>query len=97
MAQMVNLRENEYQVIVSTLSEMHSSQLSTVKEFIEEMKMMVTSQDIFYVNRTSSKMVDMLEILSYEIVPVLERAFQDSEAGVANMIESTMTIDSTHT
>lgn len=96
MAQIVNLRESEYQIIVSELSQMHSNQLTSVKEFIEEMKMMVTSQEIFYVNRTSTKMVDMLEILSYEIVPVLERAFQDSEVGVANMIESTITIDSTH-
>lgn len=95
MAQIINLRESEYQIIVSELSQMHSAQLANVRNFIEEMKMMVTSQDIFLVNKTSAKMVDMLEVLSYEIVPVLEQAFQDCEAGVANMIESTMTIDST--
>ncbi len=96
MAQIINLRESEYQIIVSELSQMHSAQLTNVRSFIEEMKMMVTSQDIFWVNKTSAKMVDMLEVLSYEIVPVLEQAFQDCEVGVANMIESTMTIDSTH-
>ena len=83
MAQTVNLREAEYQTIVTELSQMH----------IAEMKMMVTSQEIFWANKTSAKMVDMLDVLSNDIMTLVEQAFQDSEAGVANMIASTVTTD----
>lgn len=93
MAQIINLRENEYQVIVSELAKMHTNQLQCVSDVIAEMKNIVTSDDIFSANKTSKKVKDMLETLSSEIIIVLEQAFQDSEAGVANMIKSVMATD----
>ena len=93
MAQTVNLREAEYQTIVTELSQMHTDQLRNVEDFIAEMKMMVTSQEIFWANKTSAKMVDMLDVLSNDIMTLVEQAFQDSEARVANMIASTVTTD----
>lgn len=94
MAQVINLRENEYQTIVTELGKMHIAQLQNVETIINEMKTLVTSEDAFSANLTSKKMVDMLDMLSEDIMPLLKQAFQDSEAGVANMITSTITTDS---
>ena len=94
MAQTINLRENEYQTIVSELEKMHTNQLRNVKVVIVAMKKLVTSDDAFSANLTSKKMEDMLDTLSTDIMTLLKQAFQDSEAGVANMIKSTIATDS---
>lgn len=94
MAQLVNLRESEYQTIMFELGKMHENQLQNVEAVIHEMKTLVTSEDAFSANLTSKKMVDMLDMLSNDVMTLLKQAFQDSEAGVANMITTTMTTDS---
>lgn len=94
MAQVINLRENEYQTIVSELGKMHADQLQNVESIINEMKALVNSEDAFSANLTSKKMEDMLDMLSDDVMTLLKQAFQDSEAGVANMITSTMITDS---
>lgn len=94
MAQIINLRENEYQTIVSELAKMHTEQLQNVNAVIAAMKNLVTSADAFSANLTSKKMEDMLDTLSADILTLLEQAFQDSEAGVANMIKSAVVTDS---
>lgn len=94
MAQVINLRENEYQTIVSELSKMHANQLQSVADIITDLKTIVTSDDIFTANLTSKKVEDMLDMLSSNIMMLLEQAFQDSEAGVANMIKSVTATDS---
>lgn len=93
MAQEVNLRKDEYLSVEEKLRKLHTDYLEILSSLIEEMKMMVTSQDIFCVEKTSVKVVDMLELVSYGIVPLLEQAFKDSEAGVSNMISGIMGID----
>ena len=94
MAQIINLRENEYQTIVSELEKMHANHLQNVAGIIKEMKTLVSSDDAFSTNLTSKKMEDMLDALANDIMPLLQKAFQDSEAGVANMITTTMVTDS---
>lgn len=94
MAQIINLRENEYQTIVSELGKMHTDQLQNVENIINEMKTLVTSEDAFSANLTSKKMEDMLDTLSNDVMTLLKQAFQDSEAGIANMITTIMTTDS---
>lgn len=94
MAQVINLRENEYQTIVSELGKMHADQLQNVESIINEMKTLVNNEDAFSANLTSKKMEDMLDMLSDDVMTLLKQAFQDSEAGVANMITSTMITDS---
>lgn len=93
MAQIINLRENEYRTITSELSKMHADQLQNVTDIISEMKTLVTSDDVFSADLTSKKVEDMLDALSSEIMTLLEQAFQDSEAGVANMIKSAVVTD----
>lgn len=94
MAQVINLRENEYQTIESELGKMHADQLQNVESIINKMKTLVNSEDAFSANLTSKKMEDMLDMLSDDVMTLLKQAFQDSEAGVANMITSTMITDS---
>lgn len=94
MAQKVNLREEEYLNMVERLEEMHENQLKMVWNFIIELKILVTSQEIFWANETSTKITDMLDMVSDDVMPLLEEAFQDSETGVASMIESIMATDS---
>ena len=73
---------------------MHADQLQNVESIINEMKTLVNSEDAFSANLTSKKMEDMLDMLSDDVMTLLKQAFQDSEAGVANMITSTMITDS---
>lgn len=94
MAQIINLREDEYRNIVTELAKMHTDQLQNVETIINEMKTLVTSEDAFSADLTSKKMVDMLDTLSDDVMTLLKQAFQDSEAGVANMITTTVTTDS---
>ena len=94
MAQIINLRENEYRMIVSELAQMHASTLGYIYIVIARIKILVTSEDTFSTDLTSNKMLDMLDILTNDIVPLLKQAFRDSEAGVANMIKSIMVTDS---
>lgn len=94
MAQIINLRESEYQTIVSELGKMHENQLQNVENIINDMRTLVTSEDAFLTNLTSKKMEDMLDMLSDDVMTLLKQAFQDSEAGIANMITTTMTTDS---
>lgn len=94
MAQIVNLREDEYRNIVTELAKMHTDQLQNIETIINEMKTLVTSEDAFSTDLTSKKMVDMLDTLSDDVMTLLKQVFQDSEAGVANMITTTVTTDS---
>jgi len=94
MAQVINLRENEYQTIKTELEKMHTDQLQSVAGIISEMKALVTSGDTFSADMTSKKIEDMLDMLSNDVIMLLEQAFQDSEAGIANMIKSAIVTDS---
>ncbi|MBD5495762.1 MAG: hypothetical protein HDR12_15715 [Lachnospiraceae bacterium] len=94
MAQLINLRETEYQTIVTELSKMHTDQLQCVEDVITKLRNIVTSDDIFSANQTSKKMEDMLDMVTSDIKALLEQVFNDSEAGVANMISSITTTDS---
>lgn len=93
MAQIINLRETEYQTIVTELAKMHENQLQNVTNVIIEMTTLITSEDIFSANQTSQKIYDMLEILHNDVMMLLQQAFEDSEAGVARMISSVAVTD----
>lgn len=93
MAQVINLREDECRTIVSELAQMHTNQLQSVTNVITEMKDLVTREDVFSANLTSKKVEDMLDVLSSDVMTLLEQAFQDSEAGVANMIKDIKVTD----
>lgn len=94
MGQVINLREEEYQLIMTELEKMHAGQLEAIRAVIEQMKEMAASEDTFSTVQTSANIVNLLCKIDYNIVELLSQAFQDSEAGVAKMIESTMTTDS---
>lgn len=94
MAQLINLRQTEYDTIVSELSTMHTDQLQCVADVITKLRTIVTSDDIFSANQTSKKMEDMLDMVTSDVISLLEQAFTDSEAGVANMITTITTTDS---
>lgn len=94
MAQIINLRENEYHIIITELAKMHTNQLQSVNAVIADMKNLVTSDDAFSANLTSKKMEDMLDTISADIMTLLEQAFEDSESGVVRMIKSTTATDS---
>lgn len=94
MAEVIILRETEYNAIAEELSNMHSNQLHNVEVVIADLKRLVTSDDAFSTDLTSKKITDILDALSNDAIALLKQAFQDSEAGVANMITSTITTDS---
>ncbi|MDE7284205.1 MAG: hypothetical protein K2N85_11585 [Lachnospiraceae bacterium] len=94
MAQLINLRETEYQTIVTELSKMHTDQLECVRDVISRLSILALGNDLFYAEKTSRKMKDMLDLVTSDIIVLLEQAFKDSEAGVANMISSITITDS---
>ncbi len=93
MAQVINLRENEYQTLVEELVKMHTNQLQDVTTIINEMKTLVTSNETFSANKTSKKIEDMLDMLSSDVITLLEQAFHDCEIGFGHMIKHTLSTD----
>lgn len=94
MAEKVNLRQSEYETIGTELSNMHTTQLENINGIIDEIRTMVTDEQVFAVNDISSKITDMLDVLSTDVVALLEQIFEGSENGVANMITSMSLTDS---
>lgn len=94
MAEVIILRDTEYKTIAEELANMHTNQLRNIAFVITSLKMLAASTDAFSAERTSKKIIDILETLSNDVIHLLEQAFQDSEAGVANMITSTIATDS---
>lgn len=93
MAQKINLRQSEYGTIVTELEKMHTEQLQNAADIIAEMRSVVTSGDVFKTDQTSQKVADMLDMVSGEVMALLEQAFQSSETGVTTMIASVMATD----
>lgn len=94
MAQIINLRDAEYQTIMMELSKMHADQLQCVDDIITNLKFTARNHDFFSANKTSKKIEDMLDMVKSDIIALLGQAFHDSEAGVANMISIIKTKDS---
>lgn len=89
----VNLREEEYQVIVTELKKMHTEQLETIRAVIEKIKTIATYSSFFSAHLTSKRVSDVLDTISNDIVKLLEEVFQESEASIEKMIENTITTD----
>ncbi len=96
MAENINLRLEEYQTITTELSSMHTTQLENINDAINAIKITLENKNVFSVENTSQKIIDMLDLLSSEVVTLLEQAFIDSEAGLTNMVASTVTTDTTY-
>lgn len=93
MADKINLREEEYQVIQAELCKMHETQIQNIAEVIERLRALVTGEDAFRTDKTSKKVEDMLAVISSNIDDLLQDAFNTSEAGIANMIKTTTVTD----
>lgn len=93
MAQLINLRMAEYELIQNKLSDMHTLQIENIRQVIGELKNLVSDENLFFANETSEKVLVLLEVLATEVIPLLEQVFEDSELGVVRMIEKTMETD----
>lgn len=93
MADKINLRAEEYHVIQAELKRMHEMQIQTIDEVIEALKALVTNEDAFKTDQTSKKVEEMLNVLSVNTADLLQDVFDTSEAGVADMIKTTMITD----
>lgn len=97
MADKINLRVEEYGAIQSELSRMHTAQLQNVEDVVVKIREFVTGEGAFNTDYTSVKIADMLEVVSNDVMNLLEQVFQESEIGVANMIAATVTTDTAAT
>ncbi len=93
MAQLINLRMAEYELIQNKLSDMHTLQIENIRQVIGELKNLVSDENLFFANETSEKVLVLLEVLATEVIPLLEQAFEDSELGVVRMVEKTIETD----
>lgn len=96
MANKVNLRAEEYQTIQTELSKMHETQIQNIAQVITEFKALVTAEEAFKADKTSDKIVEMLDAVSLNTVNLLQYVFKASEAGVANMITAAKETDTTY-
>lgn len=93
MAQLINLRMAEYELMQNKLSDMHTLQIENIRQVIGELKNLVSDENLFFANETSEKVLVLLEVLATEVIPLLEQAFEDSELGVVRMVEKTIETD----
>lgn len=94
MAQIVNLRQTEYKDITTELSKMHIEQLMCIEDVISKLRIIANNKSFFSASQTSKKMVDMLDVITSDVISLLKQIFNDSDKGINNMINSIMTTDS---
>lgn len=93
MAENINLRQAEYQTVVSELQSMHTDQIETVTAILKELRTLATDQDGLSADATSAKIADVVDSISEDVVKFLERVFADSEAGILSMMTAAMAVD----
>lgn len=93
MAENVNLREQEYNVVMSELQKFHTNQMEAASDILQQLKSLATSADGLWADKTSAKISDVADAISADVLALLEQAFRDSEAGVCNMITAIMATD----
>lgn len=93
MAGNVNLREQEYNVVMSELQKFHTDQIDAVSDILQQLKNLATSADGLWADKTSAKISDVADAISADVLALLEQAFGDSEAGMSNMVTAIMATD----
>lgn len=91
--QVIDLREAEYQTIVTELEKMHTGQLETMRALMEQIRTMADSADVFSAELTSKQISSVLDTIFQDVIDLLEQVFEDSETGVTKMIERMMETD----
>lgn len=93
MAENVNLREYEYNTVTSELQKFHADQLEAAADILGKLKSLATSADGLSADKTSAKIADVAEVISSDVLALLEQAFENSEAGISDMIAAIMATD----
>lgn len=93
MAGNVNLREQEYNAIVSELQQLHDDSMEAAADILQQLKSLATSADGLWADKTSGKISDVADIITSDVLTLLEQAFCDSEAGVGSMIAAILATD----
>lgn len=93
MAGNVNLREWEYNVVMSELQKFHTNQMEAVSDILQQLKNLATSADGLWADKTSAKISDVADAISADVLALLEQAFGDSETGISNMVTAIMATD----
>ncbi len=93
MAENINLREQEYNTVLSDLEQFHTTQLEAITDILEKLRSLATSQHGLYAEKTSEKISDVVDCITEDVMGLLEQAFGDSESGICDMITTTMAVD----
>lgn len=93
MAENVNLREQEYNEVTSELQKFHTEQIEAITDILGKLKTLATSADGLSADKTSAKISDVAETVTSDVLALMGRAFDDSEAGVSDMITAILATD----
>lgn len=93
MSENINLQKDEIELLVSKMQLMHQIAIKNIPEVKEKIKVLANSVDTFQVKKISQKIEGMLYMLSVPLLAQLEQEFAESNKIVAQMIESTVTVD----
>lgn len=86
MNEKVNLRQGEYETMMSLLKELHSQQYASIREFIRNLNILTEYSGGFYAVETSEKMRIVLEQIESQILPEVETLFKESEEIMSQMV-----------
>ena len=78
MADNVILRKNEIDQFTENLITYHDDILSGIQEVHRQLNAINNSGDIFHMDRTSSRMKELLDTVNAEVLPLMKNTFGES-------------------
>lgn len=93
MAELVNLQESEKNNLAIDIQENHEEIITNITSYIRETIKLVTDSEGFQGGMVSEKAKSLLEVLQFDILPVMEQVFQQTEMSISILGETLTNTD----
>lgn len=93
MAEIINLRENEYNSAGDTLRSIHESAIGEMRDMINSYKSELLTVDTFFAITTTQMLIQVLDIVQNELMVNTIELFENTELALSEMISETMATD----
>lgn len=89
----VNLRKTEYSSFQMHLSKYHRDEITNIHSVIKKIRNLLGAGKAFEMESTTMNLLSLLDLLESEMLPLVEKAFRDTEQNVSTVITSFNNID----
>lgn len=89
----VNLQEKGYNKLQIMLENYHNDEITSIKKVITDIENLLKNDSYFKVEQTTQNLQALLSVIKTDILPLVERTFDDSEQCIDTLITSFNNID----